>query len=142
MKAEILNEVRADIWRWSARFYKTRSLAKQMLVSGKIEIAGQSIKPSRLLHVGDVLVINRANELYEITVLALSEMRGPAIKAQALYQEADESRLKRENDREMRKLAKTGYHAPATKPDKRARRLIQALGDLDALWVFSTQINR
>jgi ribosome-associated heat shock protein Hsp15 len=133
MKTELLNEVRADIWLWAARFYKTRSLAKQMLVSGKIELAGQNIKPSRMLRVGDVLVINRANELYEITVLALSEMRGPAIKAQSLYLEDDESRIKRENDREMRKLANAGYKAPATKPDKRARRLIQALGDLDAL---------
>jgi len=133
MKTELLNEVRADIWLWAARFYKTRSLAKHMLVGGKIELAGQNIKPSRMLRVGDVLVINRANELYEITVLALSEMRGPAIKAQALYVEADESRIKRENDREMRKLANAGYQAPATKPDKRARRLIQALGDIDSL---------
>lgn len=133
MKTELLNEVRADIWLWAARFYKTRSLAKHMLVGGKIQLAGQNIKPSRMLRVGDVLVINRANELYEITVLALSEMRGPAIKAQALYSEADESRIKRENDREMRKLANAGYQAPAKKPDKRARRLIQALGDIDSL---------
>jgi ribosome-associated heat shock protein Hsp15 len=133
MTSELLIEVRADIWLWAARFYKTRSVAKSMLVSGKIALAGQAIKPSRLLHVGDVLVINRANELYEITVLALSEMRGPAAKAQLLYQEADASRIKRENEREMRKLANAGYKPPATKPDKRARRLIQALGDLDAL---------
>lgn len=133
MKEELLNEVRADIWLWAARFYKTRSLAKQMLVGGKVDIAGQSIKPSRMLRVGDVLTINRANELYVVTVLALSEMRGPASKAQALYQEADESRIKREADREMRKLANAGYQAPATKPDKRARRLIQALGDIDSL---------
>lgn len=133
MTSEPLIEVRADIWLWAARFYKTRSVAKSMLVSGKIALAGQVIKPSRLLRVGDVLVINRANELYEITVLALSEMRGPAIKAQTLYAEADASRIKRESEREMRKLANAGYKPPATKPDKRARRLIQALGDLDAL---------
>ncbi|HWS39960.1 MAG TPA: S4 domain-containing protein [Arenimonas sp.] len=133
MKEELLNEVRADIWLWAARFYKTRSLAKQMLVGGKVDIVGQNIKPSRMLRVGDVLTINRANELYVVTVLALSEMRGPASKAQALYQEADESRIKREADREMRKLANAGYQAPATKPDKRARRLIQALGDIDSL---------
>lgn len=134
MTSEPLTEVRADIWLWAARFYKTRSIAKAMLVSGKIEIAGQTIKPSRMLHISDVLVINRANELYEITVLALSEMRGPAVKAQLLYQEADASRIKRESEREMRKLANAGYRPPTTKPDKRARRLIQALGDLDALY--------
>jgi ribosome-associated heat shock protein Hsp15 len=133
MTAIPLTEVRADIWLWAARFYKTRSLAKQMLVSGKIEMAGQSIKPSRPLRIGDTLRITRANELYEITVVALSEMRGPASQAQALYTESDASRLKRESEREMRKLANAGYSPPAGKPDKRARRLIQALGDLDAL---------
>jgi len=133
MNSQSLTEVRADIWLWAARFFKTRSLAKQMLSSGKIEIAGQPIKPSRLLRIGDILHITRTNELYVINVLVLSETRGPALKAQALYQESDSSRLLRENQREMRKLANAGYKAPATKPDKRARRLIQALGDLDAL---------
>ena len=133
MKAESSPEVRADIWLWAARFYKTRSLAKQMLVGGKVQIAGQAIKPSRMLRTGDVLTVNRANELYEITVMALSDMRGPAAKAQALYKEEDSSRIKRESEREMKRLANAGYKAPLTKPDKRARRLIQALGDLDAL---------
>lgn len=133
MKAESPPEVRADIWLWAARFYKTRSLAKQMLVGGKVQIAGQAIKPSRMLRAGDVLTVKRADELYEITVLALSEMRGPAVKAQALYREDETSRIKRESEREMKRLANAGYKAPLTKPDKRARRLIQALGDLDAL---------
>jgi len=133
MNREPLAEVRADIWLWAARFYKTRSLAKQMLVGGKVLIAGQAIKPSRMLRAGDVLSIKRADELYEITVLALSDMRGPAAKAQMLYQEDEAAKLKRENEREMKRLANAGYQAPLTKPDKRARRLIQALGDLDAV---------
>jgi ribosome-associated heat shock protein Hsp15 len=133
MATESLQEVRADIWLWAARFYKTRSLAKQMLAGGKVQVAGQPIKPSRMLRAGDVLTVNRANELYEITVLAVSDMRGPAVTAQALYREDEASRIKRENEREMRRLANAGYKAPLTKPDKRARRLIQALGDLDAL---------
>jgi ribosome-associated heat shock protein Hsp15 len=133
MAPESPQEVRADIWLWAARFYKTRSLAKQMLAGGKVQVAGQPIKPSRMLRAGDVLTVNRANELYEITVLAVSDMRGPAVKAQALYREDEASRIKRESEREMRRLANAGYKAPLTKPDKRARRLIQALGDLDAL---------
>lgn len=133
MHKEALTEVRADIWLWAARFFKTRSLAKQMLAASKVEMAGQAIKPSRMLRSGDVLQIIRANERYEITVLALSEQRGPAPVAQALYSESEASRLKRENERDMKRLANAGYKAPAGKPDKRARRLIQALGDLDAL---------
>lgn len=133
MNKEPLTEVRADIWLWAARFFKTRSLAKQMLVGGKVQICGQVIKPSRMLRGGDILQISRANELYEITVLALSEQRGPAAVAQSLYSESETSRIKRESEREMKRLANAGYRAPLTKPDKRARRLIQALGDIDAL---------
>jgi ribosome-associated heat shock protein Hsp15 len=133
MNKDTLQEVRADVWLWAARFFKTRSLAKQMLASAKIEIAGQAIKPSRPLRIGDVLSILRANERYEVTVLALSEQRGPAPAAQALYVESEASRLKRETEREQKRLANAGYKAPPGKPDKRARRLIQALGDLDAL---------
>jgi ribosome-associated heat shock protein Hsp15 len=133
MNKDPLTEVRADIWLWAARFFKTRSLAKQMLVAGKIQIGGQAIKPSRMLRGGDILHILRANEFYEITVLGLSEQRGPAPAAQTLYAESEASRLKRESEREMKRLANAGYRAPAGKPDKRARRLIQALGDIDAL---------
>ena len=133
MNKDPLTEVRADIWLWAARFFKTRSLAKQMLVAGKIQIGGQAIKPSRMLRGGDILHILHANEFYEITVLGLSEQRGPAPAAQTLYAESEASRLKRESEREMKRLANAGYRAPVGKPDKRARRLIQALGDIDAL---------
>ncbi|MBP7891346.1 MAG: RNA-binding S4 domain-containing protein [Arenimonas sp.] len=133
MNKDPLTEVRADIWLWAARFFKTRSLAKQMLIGGKVQIGGQAIKPSRMLRSGDILQVNRANELYEISVLVLSEQRGPAAVAQTLYSESEASRMKRESEREMKRLANAGYRAPLTKPDKRARRLIQALGDIDAL---------
>jgi ribosome-associated heat shock protein Hsp15 len=133
MNKDPLTEVRADIWLWATRFFKTRSLAKQMLIGGKVQIGGQAIKPSRMLRSGDILQVNRANELYEISVLVLSEQRGPAAVAQTLYSESEASRMKRESEREMKRLANAGYRAPLTKPDKRARRLIQALGDIDAL---------
>ena len=132
-ESDILTEVRADVWLWAARFFKTRSLAKQALAGGKVQVGGQAIKPSRMLRVGDALGVTRANELYEITVLGLSEQRGPAPAAQALYEESEASRLKRESERELKRLANAGYRPPQSKPDKRARRLIQALGDLDAL---------
>lgn len=132
-ESDTLTEVRADVWLWAARFFKTRSLAKQALAGGKVQVGGQAIKPSRMLRVGDVLGVTRANELYEITVRGLSEQRGPAPVAQALYAESEASRLKRESERELKRLANAGYRPPQSKPDKRARRLIQALGDLDAL---------
>ena len=130
---EPLENVRLDLWLWAARFFKTRSLAKQAIESGKIDVAGQAAKPSRALRVGEALQVRRGVELFEIEVLALSEQRGSATIAQALYRESEVSIARREAEREKRRMEANGYRAPASKPDKRARRLIQALGDLDAL---------
>lgn len=125
--------VRLDLWLWAARFFKTRALAKHAIETGKVAVAGQSTKPSRLLHVADALVIERAGERFEVEVLALSTVRGPASAAQALYRESPESVATRERLRAQRAAERAGYQPPETKPDKRARRLIRALGDLDAL---------
>lgn len=125
--------VRIDVWLWAARFFKTRSLAKNAVVGGKVEVGGQGVKPSRMLKPGDVLKVRRGDELFEIEVRGLSEVRGSAPVAQQLYSEGEESIARRAAEREQRRLAATGYRPPMSKPDKRARRLIQALGDLDAL---------
>lgn len=125
--------LRLDIWLWTARFFKTRSLAKLAVETGKVEIGGQRAKPSRTVRVGDSLQIARGEEHFEVSVLALSERRGSASAAQGLYAESEESRIKREQARAQRAAEHNGYRAPEHKPDKRARRLIQALGDIDAL---------
>ena len=130
---EPVNSTRIDLWLWAARFYKTRALAKHAIETGKVEIEGQTVKPSRLVKLQDQLQITRSNELFEITVSRISEKRGSASIAQTLYIESDVSRVKREAERERRKMENAGYQAPPTKPDKRARRLINALGDLDML---------
>ena len=125
--------VRLDLWLWAARFYKTRSLAKQAIESGKVEVGGQGAKPSRALRVGERLQVRRGDELFEIEVLALSSKRGSASVAQTLYVESEESRVARDAARVKRAMERDGYRAPEHKPDKRARRLIRALGDIDSL---------
>ena len=125
--------VRIDVWLWAARFYKTRSLAKHAIETGKVEIAGQRAKASRAVHVGEALTIVRGEERFEIEVRGLSDKRGPAPVAQALYEESQASKERRANERATRAAERAGYQAPETKPDKRARRLIRALGDIDAL---------
>jgi ribosome-associated heat shock protein Hsp15 len=125
--------VRLDLWLWAARFFKTRALAKQAIETGKVEVGGQRAKPARGVRVGDVLHVARLDEHFEIEVLALSDVRGPASVAQALYRESDASRLAREQVRAQRAAERAGFQPPETKPDKRARRLIRALGDIDAL---------
>ncbi len=125
--------VRLDLWLWAARFFKTRALAKDAIEHHRVKIAGQHCKPSRTVRVGDVLAIERAGELWEVNVLGLSDTRGPATVAQTLYVEADDSRLRREEARAQRAAERAGFQPPAHRPDKRARRLLQALGDLDAM---------
>lgn len=124
--------VRLDQWLWAARFYKTRSLARDAIESGKVEIGAQRVKPARPVRVDDVLRVTRGEETFELVVAALSDKRGPASVAQNLYVESRESIAQREKQRQERIAQRTGYRAPDGKPDKRARRLIRALGDIDA----------
>ncbi|MEO7478717.1 MAG: RNA-binding S4 domain-containing protein [Lysobacteraceae bacterium] len=124
--------VRLDLWLWAARFFKTRALAKHAIEGGKVEVDARPCKPATVLRAGEMLRIARAEERFEVLVLALSAQRGSASAAQTLYRETEASRITREAERERRRMEATGYRAPLTKPDKRARRLIHALGDIDA----------
>lgn len=133
MHTEHVASVRLDLWLWAARFYRTRALAKHAIETGKVDVGGQRAKPSRSVRIGDVLVVARGEERFEIEVVALSDIRGPASVAQALYCESEASKLARQQANALRAAERAGFRAPETKPDKRARRLIRALGDLDAL---------
>jgi len=123
---------RLDIWLWAIRFFRTRALAKQAIEGGKVKAGGGPAKPAKAMHIGDRLEITRGQDRYEIEVLALSNQRGSAPQAQQCYRETEESRTTREAAAQQRRLTAAGYAKPPTKPDKRARRLIHALGDIDA----------
>lgn len=125
--------IRLDVWLWAARFFKTRSLAKQAIETGKVEVAGQRAKASRSVRVGDALQVSRGEETFQLQVLGLSDSRGPAPVAQALYAETEASRQAREAARVQRQVMRDGFRPPEQRPDKRARRLIRALGDLNML---------
>jgi ribosome-associated heat shock protein Hsp15 len=125
--------VRLDLWLWAARFFRTRALAKQAIETGKIEVGGQRAKPARTVRIGDALRIARGEETFEVEVRGVSDTRGPASAAQQLYVESDASCERREAERAARAAQRAGYKPPESKPDKRARRLIRALGDIDAL---------
>ena len=120
-------ELRVDVWLWAARFFKTRSLAKQAIDGGRIDVNGAGCKPAKLLRVGDRLKIGRGEERLEVEVLALSGKRGPASVAQALYAETDASRAARAVAREQRQLV--GASGPARRPDKHARNLLRRMKD-------------
>lgn len=118
--------VRADQWLWAARFFKTRSLAKQAIDGGKIEVNGARCKPAKVLHAGDRVTISRGSERMEVSVQALSAKRGGASVAATLYAETPESLARREREREAQRLARLAYQPPAGRPDKRDRRDIAA----------------
>jgi len=117
--------LRIDKWLWAARFYKTRALAAAAVEGGKTQVNGERVKPAKLLKAGDALIVRNGPFAWDITVLALSERRGPAAEAARLYRESEESRKARE---EKAALIKAERHSnPAHlkgRPTKRQRRQI------------------
>lgn len=116
--------VRIDKWLWAARFFKTRALAARACQLGRIQSNRQPAKPAREVHVGDMLQIRTDSGEFQVEVLLLSEVRGPASVAQTLYQEADASRELRLKAAEERKAMRSYAPAPEGRPSKRDRRRI------------------
>ncbi len=116
--------VRIDKWLWAARFFKTRSQAARSCELGRVLSNGQPSKPARETHVGNMLRITNDGGDYEVEVLQLSEVRGPASVAQTLYRETDASREMRQKVAAERKAAHQFEQLPAGRPDKRNRRKI------------------
>ncbi len=126
------SSLRLDKWLWAARFFKTRSAARDAVSGGKVHLNGNRAKPGRSLNVGDELRIQRGEEEFVITIVELSGRRGPAPVARALYDESEESRLKREQQAEQRNLERQQHAARERRPDKRQRRrLIRFKDGLD-----------
>ncbi|WP_370980745.1 RNA-binding S4 domain-containing protein [Agaribacterium sp. ZY112] len=119
-----LNKVRIDKWLWAARFYKTRSIAKQAIDGGKVHIEGSRVKASKEIEVGCSIVLRQGFDEKEVTVLALSDKRGPASIATTLYEETEESIKKREAIAEQRRASQQFTERPAGKPNTRQRRHI------------------
>ncbi|WP_263416682.1 RNA-binding S4 domain-containing protein [Terriglobus albidus] len=119
--------VRIDKWLWAARFFKTRSLAVKACELGRILSNGQAAKPAREVRPNDRLRITNDGGTFEVTVLALSETRGPAAVAQALYQESEESKAARALVAEARKSMPIFEFEYEGRPSKRDRRQLSRL---------------
>ena len=116
--------VRMDKWLWAARFFKTRTLAARACDLGRIQSNRQPAKPAREVHVGDLLHIKTEAGDFEVEVLLLSEVRGPAIVAQTLYRETESGRQLRIKAAQERKAGMIFSPAPQGRPSKRDRRKI------------------
>ena len=118
------SSVRMDKWLWAARFFRTRALASRACDLGRIQSNGIKAKPAREVHPGDRLHIENEGGMFEIDILAVSEMRGPAAVAQMLYGETESSREARMKLAEERKAMQQIMPVPEHRPSKRDRRRI------------------
>jgi ribosome-associated heat shock protein Hsp15 len=119
-----MTSVRIDKWLWAARFFKTRSLAARACELGRIRSNEQVAKAAREVRVGDMLRISNDGGDFEIEVLLLSDIRGPASVAQTLYRETEASRELRQKVAAERKATREFEQLPAGRPSKRDRRHI------------------
>jgi len=125
-----MTSLRIDKWLWAARFFKTRSLAGRACDLGRIEIKGQPVKPARDVRVGEMLRVRNEGGEFEIEVLGLSEMRGPAAVAQGLYRETEESKAARAKVAAERKvMGEFDVLRTPGRTSKRDRRLIHRFRD-------------
>src|SRR5215475_4122294 len=119
--------LRIDKWLWAARFFKTRSLAAEAVDKGRVRIGGAAVKPAKHVRVGDLVETDIERIVWQVEVLGVCDVRGPASVAQTLYAETEEGRLKRQQENERRKT----YREPAAnmhgRPTKRDRRVIDKI---------------
>ncbi|WP_153111320.1 RNA-binding S4 domain-containing protein [Propionivibrio limicola] len=120
---------RIDKWLWAARFFKTRSLATEAIHAGHVKLNGTTVKPARDVRPGDTLDITAADTRFTVEVKGLNEQRRPASEAQALYEETEESKTRRETVKEAQRLAPTPGSDLRGRPTKKARRQIHGFSD-------------
>jgi ribosome-associated heat shock protein Hsp15 len=116
--------VRMDKWLWAARFFKTRSMAARACDLGRVACNGQPAKSARAVRVGELVQVKNDGGEFQVEVLALSEMRGPAAVAQTLYRETEASRALRMKVAEERKTMPHFEAMRDGRPSKRDRRVI------------------
>ena len=119
-----MTSVRMDKWLCAARFFKTRALAARACELGRIQSNGQPAKAARDVRIGDMLRVTNDGGDFEVEVLLLSEMRGPASVAQTLYRETEASRELRLKLAGERKAMQQFEESPTSRPSKRDRRRI------------------
>jgi len=119
-----MDSVRLDKWLWAARFFKARAQAARACDLGRIQANGFRAKPARAVRAGDRLQIETEGGIFEVDVLGVSAMRGPAAAAQTLYRETEASREERLKAATERKAMQQYAPLPARRPTKRDRRRI------------------
>lgn len=115
-------KVRLDKWLWAARFFKTRTLAKEAIEGGKVRYNGSRTKPGKVVEIGAEIAIRQGWAERVVSVQGLSEQRRGAPEAQLLYQESEESKQRREQEAWERKQHIMATMPPPRRPTKKQRR--------------------
>lgn len=123
------NKVRLDKWLWAARFYKTRSIAKEAIEGGKVHYNNQRVKPGKVVELNALIKVRQGWDEKEVVILAISDKRKGAPEAQLLYCETENSQILRERKAWERKQLQIAQHPPARRPNKKDRRLIHRFRD-------------
>lgn len=123
--------VRVDKWLWAARFFKTRSTASTAVKGGKIKVDGHNAKPSTNVRAGQRLSISKGYDLFEVDVQDVSDKRGPASQAEALYLETPESGERRRERAAERRAARVSVPRSSSRPDKKQRRQLRRFKEGD-----------
>ena len=121
--------IRVDKWLWAARFFRTRTAAQQAVEGGKVKLNGERIKPAKEVRVGDELLIQIGAYAWTVRVVQLSDKRGSATVARALYTEDEASRTQREEQAALRKFAAEPAQERHGRPTKRERRQLERWRD-------------
>lgn len=128
-----IQKMRLDKWLWSARFFRTRTLAKEAIEAGRVQFSGQKVKVSKEIMVGDELTVRQGSATNytqkTVKVLVLSDVRGNATIASTLYQETDESVAQRKYFQEQKKLSNLAR--PDNRPSKKQRRQLERFKQQD-----------
>jgi len=135
-----MERLRIDKWLWAARFYKTRTLASEEVDRGRVLVNGVTVKPARELKAGDSVLLRNGPVSRTVTVMAISDKRGPAPVAALLYQETEDSIRQRQQASEQRRLApEPALSLSQGRPTKRDRRDTDHLRqhDWDERWSAS-----
>ncbi|MCG8313145.1 MAG: ribosome-associated heat shock protein Hsp15 [Pseudomonadales bacterium] len=123
-KLQQSEKVRIDKWLWAARFYKTRSIAKEMVEGGKVHYDGHRVKPSKEVSIGATIKLRQGFDEKTVIVTAISDRRGNATMAATLYEETQESIQQRHKNAAQRKSLAQSSPVPVGRPNKRDRRRI------------------
>jgi ribosome-associated heat shock protein Hsp15 len=121
--------MRLDKWLWTARFFKTRSLAQHAVAGGRVKLNGDRVKPAHAVKPGDALAVRVEEIEWQVTVRGLAERRGPAAQAKKLYEESAAGLAERQRLLDLRRWGAEPASRLKGRPTKRDRRLLEKFAD-------------